>query len=217
MIQFRKSLHLLDLQSKILPISIFLSSLIGSWHCAGMCGAIACSASLKGRSHFYHFGRMLSYTTLGGLSGFFGQALISSETAKLHTISVVLMGTALVLLGLSFFMNSNLKLLNMTRFLYPLIQRAQNQQFILGLVTGLLPCGWLYTFVIAAAATKSPVSGALCLFLFWLGTVPSLTLMSSGFSNLMKYQSKKIRLIAGSLLFFAGFYSIIAHFYIHKM
>lgn len=44
----------------------------------------------------------------------------------------------------------------------------------LGLATGLLPCGWLYAFVLAAVGTGSIWSGAALLLAFWLGTVPAL-------------------------------------------
>src|SRR5690606_10362020 len=44
----------------------------------------------------------------------------------------------------------------------------------LGLLSALLPCGWLYAFVLGAAATGSALAGALVLLTFWSGTVPIL-------------------------------------------
>ncbi len=44
----------------------------------------------------------------------------------------------------------------------------------MGAITGLIPCGWLWAFVITAAGTGSPVSGALVMLAFWLGTVPAM-------------------------------------------
>ena len=43
-----------------------------------------------------------------------------------------------------------------------------------GLITGLLPCGWLWAFAISAAGTGSPVVGAMLMIAFWLGTVPAM-------------------------------------------
>ena len=43
-----------------------------------------------------------------------------------------------------------------------------------GISSALLPCGWLYGFVALAAATGTPVRGALLMMAFWLGTVPGL-------------------------------------------
>lgn len=43
-----------------------------------------------------------------------------------------------------------------------------------GLFTTLLPCGWLYAFVVTAAGTGSgtPLHGAALMAVFWLGTLP---------------------------------------------
>lgn len=51
---------------------------------------------------------------------------------------------------------------------------AARRAFAIGTLTGLLPCGWLWAFVIAAAGTASVVGGALTMFAFWLGTVPAM-------------------------------------------
>jgi sulfite exporter TauE/SafE len=59
----------------------------------------------------------------------------------------------------------------------------------IGLVTGLLPCGWLYAFVVSAAGTGSIVSGALLMTAFWLGSVPALV----GVGGLAQLLSGKLR------------------------
>jgi sulfite exporter TauE/SafE len=43
-----------------------------------------------------------------------------------------------------------------------------------GLLTALLPCGWLWAFVVTAAGTAHPAWGALAMAVFWSGTVPLL-------------------------------------------
>jgi uncharacterized protein len=64
-----------------LVAAIFLASLLGSLHCAGMCGAfvaIACGRLGNDRSDWrdavalqtaYHGGRLLTYVTLGMFAG----------------------------------------------------------------------------------------------------------------------------------------------------
>jgi hypothetical protein len=44
----------------------------------------------------------------------------------------------------------------------------------MGLSSALLPCGWLYAFVVLSAGAGSAWSGAAMLSAFWLGTVPAL-------------------------------------------
>ena len=44
----------------------------------------------------------------------------------------------------------------------------------MGTLTGLLPCGWLWAFVVTAGGTGHPASGAAVMGAFWLGTVPAM-------------------------------------------
>jgi uncharacterized protein len=45
---------------------------------------------------------------------------------------------------------------------------------LIGLSTALLPCGWLYAFVVAAAGSASPLTGALIMLALWMGSLPAL-------------------------------------------
>jgi sulfite exporter TauE/SafE len=45
---------------------------------------------------------------------------------------------------------------------------------LLGALTPLLPCGWLWLFAASAAGTGSALGGGLVLAAFWAGTVPAL-------------------------------------------
>ena len=61
-------------------ISVFLASLLGSAHCAGMCGGFIAYYSAKANnsstSHIaYHIGRLLTYTILGVLAGLLGHQI----------------------------------------------------------------------------------------------------------------------------------------------
>ena len=53
--------------------------------------------------------------------------------------------------------------------------------FFIGLVTTLLPCGWLYTFVALALAAANPLNACLIMFAFWLGTLP--VMIGTGFAS----------------------------------
>jgi len=45
---------------------------------------------------------------------------------------------------------------------------------LLGLLLGFLPCGFLYAALAAAAATGGPLTGAVAMLCFGIGTAPSL-------------------------------------------
>ena len=53
-----------------------------------------------------------------------------------------------------------------------------------GLLTTLLPCGWLYAFVITAAGTGNALAGAGLMATFWVGTLPMLTIVGIGVRKL---------------------------------
>jgi sulfite exporter TauE/SafE len=48
-----------------------------------------------------------------------------------------------------------------------------------GMLTTLLPCGWLYAFAVTAAGTASPAWGAVTMAVFWLGTLPVMVALGS--------------------------------------
>jgi hypothetical protein len=54
-----------------------------------------------------------------------------------------------------------------------------------GLLTTLLPCGWLYVFVATAGGTGSVAGGMALMALFWLGTVPALLAVGVGAQRLL--------------------------------
>jgi uncharacterized protein len=64
--------------SSFVPLTVFIASILGSLHCAGMCGPIqTLVASNTKTSITYHFGRLISYATLGAIAGKFGESLLS--------------------------------------------------------------------------------------------------------------------------------------------
>lgn len=54
----------------------------------------------------------------------------------------------------------------------------------MGLSSALLPCGWLYAFVVLAAGAGSSWAGAALLSAFWLGTLPALLGLGLGVERL---------------------------------
>jgi hypothetical protein len=53
-------------------------------------------------------------------------------------------------------------------------RRVPGHPFALGLLLGLLPCGLLYSALLAAVSRGGPLEGALALVAFGLGTAPAL-------------------------------------------
>jgi sulfite exporter TauE/SafE len=79
-----------------------------------------------------------------------------------------------------------------------------------GLASGLLPCGWLYVFVAAAAATASPVSAALLMAFFWLGTLPVLVALGLGAQRLTGRLGRHVPLVTAAVVVLLGLMTITA-------
>lgn len=181
--------------------SVFGASLMGSVHCAGMCGGMVgfATASLNRKRRVaghvgYHLGRLVAYMTLGMAAGAFG---LGVDTAAARG---GVGGSAALLAGGLMIVWALVKLLpgqwawvrasaskSPARLGCSVLGRGFSLAFTwvkhlpttlrssaLGLATGLLPCGWLYAFVLAAVGTGNILAGAALLFAFWLGTVPAL-------------------------------------------
>ncbi len=161
----------------------FLLGLVGSLHCAGMCGplALAMPAAGNSRSAFllgrlaYNSGRVLTYCLLGLLFGVIGQSL---AVAGLQRWLSVTAGVAI----LGVFAASSRFALNtpfaravgtLKKPLADLLQRRNlGSQFALGSLNGLLPCGLVYVACAGAAASGSWREGTVFMLAFGAGTVP---------------------------------------------
>jgi sulfite exporter TauE/SafE len=142
-----------------------------------MCGGLVTGLCPdRGQWLRYHAGRLVSYAALGATAGYAGQALLGSETLQFAAWgAAVLMAGAFVAMGVQVWRG---KAPHLRLVPAPLVSRAyrlaDGAPLILGALSAALPCGWLQSFVVAAAATRSPWTGAALLGAFWLGTLPAL-------------------------------------------
>ena len=83
----------------------FLVGLGGSFHCVGMCGplALALPGSAEARMRLvagrllYNFGRVITYTLMGGVFGLVGRMV---QLAGLQQTLSILIGVGIILMGL---------------------------------------------------------------------------------------------------------------------
>src|SRR5436190_6251200 len=163
----------------------FVLGLVGSLHCAVMCGPLVLAvtgARAAGRpvrcSRFiYHAGRLTVYAGLGALFGAVGKTFALAGMQRWLSITV----GAVILAELIFSWRANLKspvaravLKLKASFSRLLQQRTIGAQFALGAINGLLPCGLVYIAAAGAATTLSPAIGALHMIAFGVGTLPML-------------------------------------------
>jgi sulfite exporter TauE/SafE len=189
----------------VLPAAVFAASLVGSTHCVGMCGAfLALATAAPGRDRAawhlhaaYHAGRLATYTSLGAVAGLVGskvdlsaglvgvQGLAATISASLLAVFAII--TLLRLAGV------RLPAAAIPRVWQRAVERGHRAAWSLGplpraaaigLLTTLLPCGWLYAFVAAAVGVADPFHAALVMGAFWLGTLPAMIALGVGLRSL---------------------------------
>ena len=184
---------------------IAILGFLGSFgHCAGMCGPLTMAFSLSNsrndklaafRFHLLlNLGRIAAYALVGAAIGGLGSVLIAGGLlagtgSELRRAIALLTGTMLIWFGV---VQIQPNLLPRLPLLHPMSHdrvgqamtklSAQKNWWVpigLGLLWGLIPCGFLYAAQIKAAETGNPVLGAATMLAFGLGTGP--TMLGVGF------------------------------------
>ncbi len=184
---------------------LFVAGAAGSaMHCVPMCGGFVLGQVADRMSRLsagqlcewqrlraglllpYHLGRLTTYGLIGALAA--ASAAVLGRAPWFSGLSTVL----LVVAALLFLSHASVRLLGLGGWMAKapagwsrLIARLSGgldrtrpaDGYVLGLALGLLPCGFLYGAVIAAAATGSPAMGAAAMLAFGLGTVPALAVV----------------------------------------
>jgi uncharacterized protein len=211
---------------------IFASSLLGSLHCASMCGpfvAFYSGGQSSFKPHFvYHAQRAVMYSALGAVGGAVGSGLNQFAPASSGVPIAALVASALTILwGLSALLprarlarilpSLARALPGLARFLPSLASsklvqlRARapvTRAFLLGAFTPLLPCGLLYAFVTLAAGTGSAVYGALTMFVFFLGTLPGLLGLGALVTRLGPWLGARVPRLLGTSLVLIGLWGL---------
>jgi len=186
------------------PVFLATGFAVGFGHCIGMCGPIVVSLALnlKGSRRFiphllYNFGRLTTYSILGGVMGATGSfTLVASRIAAIQKGALIFAGVLIIVMGLAMggwisfgrvfgdhynpagFISKGFN--RLTRV------RSPAAYFPIGLLLGLLPCGPVYTALLAAAGAGMEAAGPLeavtkgvgVMLCFGLGTVPALFIVA---------------------------------------
>lgn len=188
---------------------LFVLGLMTSVHCIAMCGGIGLSQSLSSNrvkpgskinkqtflpSIAYNLGRVCSYTIIGFIFGAVGSLFGFNSDIE---ISNVLQGVLKIIAGLCMIIMA-INMLGIFPWLRKFMLRTpaaiskvigqkkstSRAPFVVGMLNGLMPCGPMQSMWLVALATGSPVTGALSMFTFSLGTVPLMLGLGSVISML---------------------------------
>lgn len=189
------------------------------------------SQSHKIRGAFlYNLGRLFSYALLGCIASLFGMAF--NKAASLSGVSnlfLYLYTGFLIIFGLygvmTFILRGNSPssverkngiasgLLWKKAFenIYS-IKNMKTLPFMLGAVSGLLPCGFLWIFVGFAAVQADLFSSLIVMVIFWIGTVPAMTLIGFCLTRLRNSSAARfLPLVVSLLISLSGFSLIYKH------
>jgi hypothetical protein len=128
---------------------------------------------------WYTAGRVVTYSMLGAVAGALGSVVqLAGTLLGLQRAASIVAGAVLVVWALVTLSDLVPRLGSggtlFTRVAGALKGRVPGHPFATGLFLGLLPCGLLYSALIAAAARGGAIEGAAALALFGIGTAPAL-------------------------------------------
>lgn len=161
----------------------------------GMCGSIlmvylvSSKKEQKKGTYYYIFGRIISYTVLGGLLGLFGSAFTISESFKGYML--IFGSIVMALFGLKMLGIINVPKINIFKHKI----NPGKSMFVVGLLNGLMPCGPLQIMQLYALTSGSLIKGAIIMLIFSIATSISLLILGLTSNKIKFFKSKSFKYI----------------------
>jgi len=197
-------------------LAAFITGLVGSLHCVGMCGPIALALPMpqNGRAGWQYFlgrllynvGRLTSYSILGGIVALLGVAAALFDIQRWFSLGL---GVILIVLAMAHFGLLGAKSLATNNIWNRWWRKAMGEAmklrglgglFVLGLLNGVLPCGLVYAGLFLAANSSTMLEGMAKMAAFGLGTLPLMLTLSWSGKWLRSWLQAKSRWIMPSLM-----------------
>ena len=205
---------------------LFVSGVLGSAHCLGMCGPFAIMIGGGDvtwqmnlvRQICYSAGRIFTYAVLGAAAAFVGLEIARMSAAWTNVPAILAIVAGAILLVQGVYAAGVLRVRGVAAAaagcpgasaLRALLgARGLGDVFLAGLFTGFLPCGLLYGMLALAASTHEIGRGIGTMVVFGMGTVPAMVAAGLGGSLLGVAARRHLHVIAAWCLVGAGLVSI---------
>lgn len=191
---------------------------LGSFHCIGMCGPIALSVpgsdqqsgALLLRGILYNSGRVATYALLGFVLGILG---MGASIAGYQNVLSIVLGAVIIFFAVLPKFKSNRKAhplySKLTKKISSLIgalykDRNNGSVFVIGVLNGLLPCGFVVTALAVALITDTAFHSMLYMALFGLGTIPAMLMLNMAPTFLSPKIRSKLRPFSMYFAIFLG-------------
>jgi uncharacterized protein len=200
-------------------LSALLLGLLGSLHCAGMCGPVAVALPLNNQSWFarisggllYNGGRTFTYAALGTVFGLAGMGIALGGVQQ--WVSVVI-GSFMILAVLIPRLGSSGKKISLLTdsfsgllkkpFVMLFRVRTPGSLFMIGLLNGFLPCGLVYIALASALLMSRVYEGTLYMVSFGIGTIPMMMAISIAGNILSLKLRKKLSKVIPAFIILLG-------------
>lgn len=195
---------------------LFVVGIFTSVHCIAMCGGINLSQNIQIETNvntnnntissskrkisirpaiLYNLGRVISYTLVGFIVGGVGSIIDFSLT--LQGVIKIFVGIVMIAMGMNLleifpvFRKFVPKIPGLGKLIDKIKGKSKSGPLVVGLLNGLMPCGPLQAMQLYALSTGSPLKGAIAMFMFSLGTVPLMFILSVTSAFMSKTFAKK--------------------------
>lgn len=182
----------IEILKKNMLFSAVILGLVSSLHCVGMCGPIAMMLPVDRTNNtkktlqiiLYHFGRLLSYGTLGLIFGLIGRSLYLAGIQQQLSIFI-----GIIIISVAVIPERVFARYNFSKPIYRAISfvktslgkqfrnKSNKSIFTIGILNGFLPCAMVYVALFGALAMQNAFYGMLFMMLYGLGTVPLMSLV----------------------------------------
>jgi sulfite exporter TauE/SafE len=213
----------------LIVTTAFIIGLVGSLHCAGMCGGIVSmlhtgqkispQPSLRSAwivSTAFNGGRILSYAIAGALAATVGVSIIGLTGQQIgHTVMQMLGGLFMIALGLyltgwwnglavieKLGLKVWQKLSPLARGVLPITSYFGALKA--GMLWGWLPCGLVYSALVLVMSSGDPLTGAAAMLAFGIGTMPMLTAIGIASERVSITSKPLVRQSAGVMVMLFG-------------
>lgn len=212
-----------NMQGPSLLLAIVFAAILGSIHCVAMCGAI--STGVTGGHKLaviqYQLGRLIGYSSLGFAAGSLGYSLLGGKTSWLSLSASALVMVFILYMAVQIFTEGRVGV-KTPQWLQKLFLNAQIKikrivppsvlPFTVGVMTPLLPCGWLWGLLAAVSVTGNPSYSSAIMAAFWVGTTPALSLVAMGWRQMQPAKSQWARGILSLLILCLGLLTVLMRF-----
>ena len=186
-----------------------------------MCGPITTViCKTKKQNFIYQLGRLLGYLSMAIILGTLGQEVLRPLTQNMKYLAIAMIGLIFLSIVVTTIISirSTLPLANkLGEVGQKILAKSKGRPFLVGLSSVFLPCGMLYSFLLALVAVQSLPFAIIAVIGFWAGNLPGLIAtpflvqkLTSKFPSKIRYLTPTFVALIGLLVVLIRFYTPIA-------